>query len=380
MYIGIDVDKNFLVFEEIDEKGETIDKGKIENSIQSLDRFARNHRGKIALEASSYSIPIYRHLVKLGFETHMAHPGTLDKITKSSSKTDPHDASDLAQLLRTGYLPESWIADEELQSIRSLIKRRVGIGQRFSQIKNKIHGLLALNGVKEPDCSDLFGRRGIHFLQDLRLSHKFGTVLESLLREMAYLEEERSLLESRLAEICRDERFKLQVEQLMEIRGVGFYSAIGIIALIGDMDRFPSDRKLCSWAGLVPRVRQSGKKEIHGHITKAGPRELRWLLIQDAETAVRYPGKLRRFYLRKVRTRGHKKAIVAVAHKLLKIIYHMLKEDKPYEERDDDLTYGKIRRMERMANKNREKSPRFEELERKGRETYIMEVSITGAG
>jgi transposase len=115
MYIGIDVDKNldvdknFLTIKEIDEEGNLIGKDKISNSFQALERFSQKHEkhSKIALEASGYSMSGYRYLVKQGFEVHMAHPGALHKIIQSNNKTDEHDALDLAQLLRTGYLPES---------------------------------------------------------------------------------------------------------------------------------------------------------------------------------------------------------------------------------------------------------------------------------
>ena len=206
MYIGIDVDKYFLTIKEIDEKGELIGESKIKNGFQAMDKFGRKHDKtcKIALESSSYSIPVYRHMVKLGFEVHMAHPGAIDKITKSNSKTDEHDAMDLAQLLRTGYLPESWVADEELQSLRSLISRRVDLGKSITKAKNRIHGLLAINGVEEPSYSDLFGRMGIHFLEGLKLQDEFNTVLRSLLRELAYINEEIGFIESEMARVSMD--------------------------------------------------------------------------------------------------------------------------------------------------------------------------------
>jgi Transposase and inactivated derivatives len=136
MNIGCDVHKDFHIFCDMDEKGEIIGEGRIENNTLAIDKFARGHKGsKIAMEASSHSIPVYRQLVKHGFEVHMAHPGDLHKITKSKKKTDEHDAYDLAQLLRTGYLPESWVPDEEIQSLRSLTGRRVELGRRFSKVK-----------------------------------------------------------------------------------------------------------------------------------------------------------------------------------------------------------------------------------------------------
>ena len=107
---------------------------------------------------------------------------------------------------------------------------------------------------------------------------------------------------------------------------------------------------------------------------------MRWLLVSCATVAVKYSGKLRRYYLRLKKRIGHGKAIVATAHKLIKIIFHMLKEKKHYEERDDDLVYRKMRRMKLKAGKNREGSDRFKVLERKGREMFIKEISDASLG
>lgn len=99
MYIGIDVDKHFLTIAEVDEKGELVGREKIRNCAQAMDKFGREHKGcRIAMEACSYSMPVYRHLSKLGLEVHMAHPGAIEKITRSNSKTDENDALDPAQL------------------------------------------------------------------------------------------------------------------------------------------------------------------------------------------------------------------------------------------------------------------------------------------
>jgi hypothetical protein len=98
-------------------------------------------------------------------------------------------------------------------------------------------------------------------------------------------------------------------------------------------------------------------------------------LTSDATVAVKYSGKLRKYYLRLKRRVGHKRAIVATAHKLLGIIYHMFKEDKPCEGRDDDLLYRKLKKMGLKAKEL--KSERLERVERKGREILINEERIT---
>jgi tRNA C32,U32 (ribose-2'-O)-methylase TrmJ len=107
---------------------------------------------------------------------------------------------------------------------------------------------------------------------------------------------------------------------------------------------------------------------------------LRWILISDATVAVKYPGKMRRYYVRLKKRMGHGRAIVAAAHKLVKIIFHMLKENRHYEERDDDLLYRKLRRMREKAGENREESDRLRSLEKKGKEMFMKDAHYTDLG
>lgn len=111
---------------------------------------------------------------------------------------------------------------------------------------------------------------------------------------------------------------------------VSYYSALLIKSEIGDISRFPDKFKLISYAGLCPSVKQSGSKEIRGHITKQGSRNLRWILIQCSNIAIRHDDYLRNFYKRIARKRGHKIAIVATARKMLVCIYYMLKRKEAY--------------------------------------------------
>jgi hypothetical protein len=139
------------------------------------------------------------------------------------------------------------------------------------------------------------------------------------------------------------------VEILLGIPGIDVLAALTILAEIGDIKRFVSAKKACSFAGLVPSVHQSGKTRYTGHITKAGRSMLRWILIQVAQQAVRQPGPLRDFYLRLKKRKGHKIAIVAAARKLLTIIWAMLTKNTEYRYLREDLRQKKIRRMHKRA-------------------------------
>ena len=116
----------------------------------------------------------------------------------------------------------------------------------------------------------------------------------------------------------------------MQICGVGYYTAYALLAYIGNIQRFPEDDKLAAYAGLVPRQYQSGDRSYGGHITKSGNPMLRWLMVEAARTAVRYDPHWRRVHARIARRRGTNIATVAVARKLLVVVWHLLTEKSIY--------------------------------------------------
>jgi transposase len=125
---------------------------------------------------------------------------------------------------------------------------------------------------------------------------------------------------------CEDEDVRL----LMSLPGVDVRTALLLKSEIGSIDRFENYKKLVSCAGMVPRVHQSGNVLWNGPITKRGSSILRWAMVEAAWVAVRWDAKLGEFYERVKARRGGQKAIVAVANKMLKIVWVMLVRREPY--------------------------------------------------
>ena len=128
-----------------------------------------------------------------------------------------------------------------------------------------------------------------------------------------------------------------------------YFAASLLLAEICDVNRFSSDKKLVSWAGLAPGVRQSGDKTVRGGITRRGNRLVRWVLVQAAQTARIHDERFREFYERYARRKGHQKAVVAVAHEMLRIVYLMLRRNEPYRGGDSRLRRRKLKRLEGKA-------------------------------
>ena len=120
-------------------------------------------------------------------------------------------------------------------------------------------------------------------------------------------------------------------QRLLTIPGVGQYTAAVIVAEVGEIDRFDTDKQLVSYAGLDPMVHQSGDKEVRGSISKEGSAPLRWALVQCANIAVRCEDYFGNFYTRLKERKNHQIAIVATARKMLVSIFHMLTRKEPYD-------------------------------------------------
>ncbi len=163
------------------------------------------------------------------------------------------------------------------------------------------------------------------------------------LKQLQSLEES---IQSLTVKIAQEAITRPDVKLLMGFTGIDYYSAMLLLSEMGPVTRFPSAKKLVSYAGLAPGTRQSAEHAFHGRITKEGNKYIRWILVEAAQNASRYDPKLRSFYTRVATRRGHQKAITAVARKMLVSIYYMLKRNEDYQGQRDDLLEKKIRRLQ----------------------------------
>jgi len=181
---------------------------------------------------------------------------------------------------------------------------------------------LAKHGIQRP-YSNLFGPAGTRFLAQLELREGPRRRLDSLLSLIGDFDRE---IDQTSAEIDQRAKADPYVEVLCQIRGIGRYIAMLVIAEIGDISRFPSARHLCAWAGLTPTVRSSDGKARLGHITGQGSPALRWALVEAAQHSGRGGGPLRQAYERISKRRGKSVAKVAVARKILTLCFYGLRD------------------------------------------------------
>jgi transposase len=277
---------------------------------------------QIAVEATYGWEWLAELLEEAGFEIHLAHPLRTRAIAAARVKTDSVDARTLAQLLRADLLPEAYVAPRELRDLRDLLRHRIALTQMRTALKNRVHAQLARAGIQQRH-SDLFGPGGREFLRGLGLREEPRRRVDSLLALIDAFDRE---VETVTVEVDTGAKADERVEVLTQIRGVGPYTAMLVIAEVGDVSRFPSARKLCAWAGLTPTVRSSDGKARLGNISKQGSRALRWALVEAAQHATRDKGPLGQTFERIAERRGRRVAKVAVARKIATLCYYGLRD------------------------------------------------------
>jgi transposase len=322
--VGIDLHRKRSHVAAVDERGGELFSRRIVNDPDTFVALLGELDGesKIALEATYGWEWLADLLEDHGYELHLAHPLRTKAIASARVKTDAVDARTLAHLLRADLLPEAYVAPRELRDLRDLLRQRVVLTHMRSALKNRVHALIARQGVQRAHV-DLFGAAGRRFLDDLPLRPDPRARLGTLLRLIADFDRE---IDALAREIDRRAKHDPRVDVLRQIYGVGRYLGMLIVAEIGAIERFPSARHLCAWAGLTPTVRSSDARARLGHISGLGSKALRWALVEAAQKACQGGGPLRHDFERIAKRRGRKIAKVAVARKILTLCYYGLRD------------------------------------------------------
>lgn len=258
----------------------------------------------------------------------IVNPREFEVVKKSVKKTDKRDAMNLAKFLAVDMLPEVRGKSEQAETVQRLNETRTKLVRLKTCLMNKIHALAVSCGRKLKRES-LSSKKGLQ-----KVFGQAWTAVEKLELEII-VEQIESLNKSikRLEMVIEEESKKLAgFENLITMTGIGARSAGVLLAVIGDVNDFPDEKKLASYFGIVPKVSNSNEKVQTGRITKRGSKTGRTTLVQCTLVAIRYNEYLRSYYERMKARRGHGKAKIATARKYLGIIYNTLKNDWVFED------------------------------------------------
>lgn len=249
-YYGIDIHKKYSVYTAVNQDGHVIDQGKINNDPEVFRDVMTKTKDttKAVIEATANWGYIHDLLEGIVDEVVVAHPVRTKAIASARIKTDKIDATTLAQLLRVDMIPESYIPPHDIRELRELLRYRIGMVRIHTRIKNKIHAVLIKNGVQHP-YTDLFGKKGREWLSTLELRPIYRQEIDGYLRILDFLKSEILPASHEIDDMAKVDS---RARNLESIPGIGHYSAMLIVAEIGDVKRFPSANHLVSYAGLNP--------------------------------------------------------------------------------------------------------------------------------
>ena len=322
-YVGIDLHRRRSVVVCLDEGGERLWWRRVDNSAQALTQVIAlaGPEPEVALEATFGWYWAADVIAEAGGRLHLGHPLGIKGFENRRVKNDLRDATLLADLLRMGRLPESWIPPGSVRELRELVRYRHKLSRLRAGLKAQIHGVLGKEGVIPP-VKWLWGPGGFSFLNEVELADAYQVRVESLRDLMDVYDRELSELDYRIHQRLKAD---LGYRAILALTGVGRVFGGIFSAEIGDVSRFSGPEKLCSWAGLTPRLRESDTKSVQGPITKQGSKLVRWAAI---EAVARYRGgaPIRDTFRRVAERRGVNRAKVAAARKLLTLVFYGLRD------------------------------------------------------
>jgi transposase len=329
-HIGVDLHQRFCYLTAVDASGQTLKQGQVVNEATALRTWLRQIPGprQVVVEASGFW-PAFERAVRPEAERIvMVHPLRVKAIASARLKNDRVDSQTLAHLSRADLLPEAWMANEATQQLRLRVRLRIALGRQRATAKNQLQAVLHQEGFLKP-VTDVFGKRGRVWLQGLGLSPEARMTVDTWLRMVDHLNEE---IAQQTRELERLAEGEARARWLQTVPGIGAYSAMVILAEVGDIERFGSKRALASYAGLTPVVRESAGRRRRGGIGHHGSGTLRWIMLQVAQVAARHSPAARAWIARLKKRKPAQVAKIALARKLLTAVWALLRQGVCFEE------------------------------------------------
>ena len=330
VYCGIDFHKNESMLYALAEDGRVVLGGKNVKSSNLVRELVNCRDWVLGIEATGGSNHMASELRASGHEVTLIETNQFHAIGVNGKKTDLRDAKAIATALRLGSLPTVHLKSLYAREIKSLlVGRELAVRARVNST-NHIRGTLREYGITLPAGPKKFLMAAPQAIAKIQNGF-IRAMLEQIFQNVIELKQEEQAIDNSMQEMVAND---LRVKTLTSAPGVGFLTACAFIAVVDDINRFKDSRVFASFLGLVPSVSASANKVVMGRITRSGPEILRRYYIHGARAWMKYSvkGDPNRKWAEQIKSRrGMNKAIVALAHKMCRISYAMIKHNKPYE-------------------------------------------------
>ena len=326
-YVGVDLHQKTSWFYIIDSLGNKIDSKNVVNSPKKLNNYFNSIPKPFTLAVeSTYNWYFFVDIAEqYAQQVYLANSYQLKAFAKKNKKTDKIDAKLIATVLQRGFLPTVTIVDKQTRRIRELLRYRMNVVRDRSRSIHKLKALLDRLGLDSDGNFITYKRLKSICLEDL--PDIYGDVVSSYIKQIEGLIREEKKLEQRIVEATR---IDVDINNLLTIPGVGSFSAALIKSEIIDIQRFRFFSRLCAYAGLCPRVNQSGSRIQNGPLNKNRRKNLQWILMEIVIGFVKSSKSNLNKFNRIRKKKSYNTARVVLARDMLRVIYKVLKQKREY--------------------------------------------------
>lgn len=330
IHVGADLHWRFCYMTALDATGRSLKSGPVPNEPGALRKWLNGFSEPVtvAVEACSFW-PAFKEAIE--HEVHsirLVHPQRVKAIASAKLKNDRVDSQTLAHLSRCDLLPEAWMADRQTQTRRQQVRLRIALGQHRAALKNQIHAVLHQHNC-QCTVSDVFGKKGRAWLNTIALPPAARATVDTYCSMIDHLGQHIRQQDRQLQQLATADP---RAAWLITIPGIGVYSAMILLAEIGEVQRFASAKSLYNYAGLVPRTRESAGHKSHGGISRCGSPRLRWVMVEAAHVATRCCPAAKHYFERLHKRKHPHVARIALARKLLGAVFAMLRDGACFDE------------------------------------------------
>lgn len=346
LYTGIDYHRRYSVASTMDATGARVKEARIDDNEPAA--FAAYFRrlpetSAVVIEACWNWGWLYDELTETDGVSSVvvAHPQKTRLIADAQIKTDRLDARALATLLRGQLVAQVHAPDAANRSRKHVIRQRLFLVRMRTMIRNRVHTLIARQrSIDRPVFSDLFGKKGLHWMRTVALPAPDDGLLR---QDLAALEQLGQLIKELEAQILATNADDVATRHLQSLPGVGTILAAVMAAEIDGIARFTRADKLCAYAGLVPTTHASGGHIHHGRMLPFANQWLKWAFIEAAWVAIGCSPYFGQLY-RQHRARGKKAntAITIIARRMCRIAWQLLQQGRDFTPQKPTMTLSPV--------------------------------------